>query len=105
MEGVAATDGLGLLSVGLLVGHAAPDAATGSVIVRFATCARVMASISMRLSTSEPLFVHEKNDQYEESYPCACGIYTWCTGIKIIICVNTECMLNVLSPSHAGTNT
>jgi hypothetical protein len=37
VEGVAATDGLGLLSVEFLVGHAAPDAATGSVIVvRFA---------------------------------------------------------------------
>ena len=33
MAGAAATDGLGLLSVGLLVGHAAPDAAIGSVIV------------------------------------------------------------------------
>jgi hypothetical protein len=59
VEGFAATDGLGLLSVGLLVGHAAPDAATGSVIVR------EMASISMRISTSEPLL--SRREQHNDS--------------------------------------
>ena len=71
MEGVAATNGVGLPSVGLLVGHA--DAA-GSVIVRIARGAvrRVMlASIFMRLFRLLSPFCPRKmiNTGYEESCP------------------------------------
>ena len=100
MEGVAATNGVGLPPVGLLVGHAA----AGSVIAPFVLRCAVRGVCGFDFIRLLSPFWAIKQES------CRCSRYftrlhSGVYSVQIIIYLNTEYILNVLSPSHAGMNT